>query len=165
MSVKISALPAATALTGTEVFPVVQGGTTKKSTITQVLDAVDTNISNMFGEGFHEPSVFTNSFAQGVTVPGKIWQTGYNGRAIYFRGTIDCSLVTFTPGSYIQAFRLPNAYRPMVTLNFPVFSPNDAVGVCQIQNDGYVYFKNVTGDMAISGIIDMASISYYVDPF
>jgi hypothetical protein len=34
---KISALPAATALTGVEPLPVVQGGSTKKATVTQIL--------------------------------------------------------------------------------------------------------------------------------
>ena len=38
---KVSALPAATTLAGTEVVPVVQGGSSKKATITQLLAGVD----------------------------------------------------------------------------------------------------------------------------
>lgn len=41
---KISALTAASALTGTEVFPLVQSGATKKATINQIIDLVETNV-------------------------------------------------------------------------------------------------------------------------
>ena len=38
MTVKISELTAATALTGAETFPIVQSGTTKKATLSQFID-------------------------------------------------------------------------------------------------------------------------------
>jgi len=161
---KISALPAATAANDADVFPIVQSGTTKKVTIDLLLDAADTRVANTFGEGFHEPSTFTNNFEQHPTIPLKVYVTGFEQKAIYFRGHLDCSLVTFTPGAFSQAFRLPTLMRPVVILYFLVPGLYEAIGLCSVHPDGYVYFKNLTGDLVDSGVIDLAGVNYYIDP-
>jgi len=162
---KISTLPVATTISDSVVFPGVQSGVTKQFSTDLILDSAEARTANTFGEGFHQPSTFYNNFTQHPTTPLKVWLTGFNNKAIYFRGQLDCSLVTFTPNLFIQAFRLPTNTRPTVILQFPVIGNYDAIGICSVHPDGYVYFKNLTGNLLDSGVIDLANVSYYIDPF
>lgn len=164
-NIKISALPSATTINGADLHVIVQGGVTKKISDSVLQNAANANIDNLFGEGYSEPSTFFNGFAQDPTTPLKVVITGHNNKAVYFRGLLDCSLVTFTPGTFVQAFRLPTNARPKVISHFPIIGLYDAIGICAVHPDGYVYFKNLTGDLSTSGIIDLANISFYIDPF
>lgn len=164
-NIKISALPTASAIADANIIPIVQSGVTKTTTVDLLLDAAEARTNNTFGEGYHEPATLTNGFAQDATTPLKVVIAGFNNNAVYFRGLLDCSLVTFTPGVFIQAFRLPTNCRPVVTSYFPVIGLYEAIGLCAIHTDGYVYLRNLTGELLDSGIIDFANIHYYRDPF
>ena len=162
---KFTDLPVATTFGDADQFAAVQGGVSKSYTGDLILDAADARTANIFGEGYHQPFSFTNGFVQHPTTPLRAYVTGFQHKAIYLKGMLDCSLVTFTPGSLIQAFRLPSLFRPLVTMHFPVIGLYDAIGICVIQTDGYVYFKNIVGDLLDSGVIDLANVQYYNDPF
>ena len=81
---KISQLSAATALSGTEVVPVVQGGLTKKATIDQILApasgkginfaAAGGDILNMYDEGTWTPTI------EGTGTAGTATYAARNGR-------------------------------------------------------------------------------------
>ena len=74
---KISQLSAATALAGTEVVPVVQGGATKKATIDQILapasgkgidfSAAGGDILTMYDEGTWTPTITFGGGSTGIT--------------------------------------------------------------------------------------------------
>jgi len=163
---KISQTPSTSTLGSSDLFVVVQGGITKNITSQNVLDtSVTPLIDNTFGEGNVTLSSLSNGFVQDATNPLKVIIAGYNNHAVYFRGKLDCSLVTFTPGSFVQAFRLPSNARPKVISHFPVIGEIDALGICAVHPDGYVYFKNLVSDLTITGVIDLANVNYYIDPF
>lgn len=164
-NIKISALPVATVLNDGDDFPVVQSGVTKQVSADIILDAAEARVANTFGEGLVTLPAFLNAFAQDGTTPVKVIVAGFENKAVYFRGLIDCSAVTFTPGSFVQAFRLPSNARPKVISMFPVVGLYNAIGICAVHPDGYVYFKNVTGDLTDSGLIDLANVHFYIDPF
>ena len=165
MSVKISNLTAATTVADADLIPIVQGGTTKKATLDLVLDQADARVDNTFGEGSSNfSSTLENNFDLPVSNPLKIIIAGYDNKAVYFRGQLDCSLVTFTPNTFIRAFRLNSNARPISNMYFPICSEN-SVAMCKVQSDGYVYIKDVTGDIGADGIIDLGNVSYYRDPF
>ena len=165
-NIKISELPDVSTLTSSDTFPVVQGGVTKEASINKILDLTLAQTATTFGEGAHTPSVFTNNFAQDATTPLKIWLTGFESKHICWSGILDCSLVTFPSNTFVQMFRLPATYyRPTKILYFPVVGLYSAIGLCAVHPDGYVYVKNLTGDLLDSGLIDFSNVSYYVDPF
>lgn len=165
-NIKISALPVATDINEADLHVIVQNGVTKRVTHDIVLDSSEERTDNTFGEGLHVPSVFTNGFQAASTDPLHIIIAGYKNRAVYFRGNVECDLVTFVPGTFTQAFRLPSNIRPKVESTFFVSgSYGGAIGLCKIDVDGYVHFKNVIADLMTQGIITMSSINYYIDPF
>lgn len=166
MSVKISNLPAATVVADADLIPIVQSGTTKKTTVDLILDQSDARVSNTFGEGSASfSSTLENNFSLPGTNPLVVIVAGYNNNAVYFRGTLDCSLVTFSGSTFVRAFRLPSPARPISNMHFTVVSEAEAIGICKVQSDGYVYIKNVTGNLVTSGIIDFGNVSFYRDPF
>lgn len=162
---KITDLPVATTISGSELFEGVQSGTSKQFSADLILDTAETRTANTFGEGLVTLSALENNFALDGTIPLKVIIAGFENKAVYFRGLIDCSLVTFSPGSFVRAFRLPSNARPKIISMFPVIGAYEAIGICAVHPDGYVYFKNLTGDLTSTGVIDCASVSYYIDPF
>ena len=125
-------------------------------------------IDNTFGEGYIQPGTpgipsgtnYFNGFAA-ATPPLRVFVTGYNNRTIFFRGMVDCSGVTFPPGSFVHVFTLTPLARPSVTHNFLVYGLYDAIGAVTIFSNGEVHLKPVVGDLLTSGIVDFSSISYY----
>jgi hypothetical protein len=125
-------------------------------------------IDNTFGEGYIQPGTpgvpsgtnYFNSFAA-ATPPLRVFVTGYNNRTIFFRGMVDCSGVTFPPGSFVHVFTLTALARPSVTHNFLVYGLYDAIGAVTIFSNGEVHLKPVVGDLMTSGIVDFSGISYY----
>lgn len=163
---KIIELPIATTVANGDLHVILQGGITKQVTHDIILDSAELRTDNTFGEGLIVPTVFTNGFQQAATDTLHIIIAGYNNRSVYFRGNLDCSAVTFTPGVFMQAFRLPSNARPKVTSTFFVSgSYGAAIGLCKIDVDGYVYFKNNIEELMVQGIITMSAINYYIDPF
>lgn len=112
---KISQLTAATALAGTEVLPVVQGGTTKKATVDQILapaagkgidfSANGGDVLNQYDEGSWVPTITASS--------GTI--TSYTSSARYTRvGRMVTAVITFkitdvgtASGAVIASLSLP----------------------------------------------------------
>lgn len=163
---KISETPSTSTIGAADLYVIVQGGVTKHITQQNMLNtSVTPLIDNTFGEGSVTLSALSNGFVQDATTPLKVIIAGYNNLAVYFRGRLDCSLVTFTPGSFVQALRLPSNARPKVISNFPVIGENEAIGICSVHPDGYIYFKNLVGDLTTTGVIDLANVHYYIDPF
>ena len=163
---KIIELPIATTVANGDLHVILQGGITKQVTHDIILDSAELRTDNTFGEGLIVPTVFTNGFQQAATNTLQVVIAGYKNRAVYFRGNLDCSAVTFTPGTFTQAFRLPSNARPKVESTFFVSgSYGAAIGLCKIDVDGYVYFKNNIENLMVQGIIIMSAINYYIDPF
>lgn len=71
MSTKVSAIPAASAATGTEAFPVVQGGASRKMTLAQVLTYIRTADFSALGDYADD----TAAAAGGVAV-GRLYRNG-----------------------------------------------------------------------------------------
>lgn len=125
-------------------------------------------IDNTFGEGYIQPgspgvppgNVYYNSFVE-ATPALRVFATGYNGRNIFFRGMIDCSGVTFPPGSFVHVFTLSSNFRPPVVIYSLVYGLYEAIGVVAIFTNGEVHLKPLVGDLQTSGIVDFSSISYY----
>lgn len=125
-------------------------------------------VDNTFGEGFIQPgtpgipsgTTFFNGFASG-TPALRVFTTGYNNRTIFFRGLVDCSSVTFPPGSFVHVFTLTTSARPSVTHSFLVFGLYDAIGVVSVFPNGEVHLKPLVGDLLTSGLVDFSSVSYY----
>ena len=163
---QIHELPTASTIAEADYHIISQGGITKKVTQDVILDSTEIRTDNTFGEGLIVPTVFTNGFQQAATNTLHVVIAGYKNRAVYFRGNLDCSAVTFTPGTFTQAFRLPSNARPKVESTFFVSgSYGAAIALCKIDADGYVYFKNNIENLMVQGIIIMSAINYYIDPF
>lgn len=112
---KISQLTSATALAGTEVVPVVQGGTTKKATIDQILapaagkgidfTANGGDVLNQYDEGYWTPTITASA--------GTI--TSYTSSARYTRvGRLVTAVITFkitnvgtASGAIVASLSLP----------------------------------------------------------
>lgn len=134
---------------------------------TEVQDLVD----NTFGEGFAQPgtpgipsgTTYQNGFAPHTTYPLRVFSTGYNNKMIVFRGMVDCSGVTFTPGSFIHVFTLPAALRPPIQQHFLVVGLYTSIATCAVHPDGKVYLMNgVAGtDVMVNGIVDLSAVCYY----
>ena len=162
---KVTETPLATTVADADYHLLVQGGVTKHISHANILVSTAAQTANTFGEGSHDPSTFTNSFDQHATTPLKVVVAGLDNKAVYFRGQLDCSMVTFTPGSFVSAFRLATICRPKVNSHFLVPGLYDSIAICAIHTDGFVYFQNLVGDVSINGVIDLSTIHYYKDPF
>lgn len=166
---KISALPAATTINDADLEPIVQGGVTKQITHANKMLSVQTLIDSNFGEAYVEPpanpgsTAFSNGFLQPAQNKLRVYGTGYGLQQVFFRGQLDCSAVTFTPGTFMEVFRLTTPLRPKIEMFFPVIGLYDAIGVCQVSTDGRVYLKNSVGDLLDSGLVDFSNISYFVN--
>lgn len=127
-------------------------------------------IDDTFGEGFIQPgtpgipsgTTYQNSFVAHPTTPLRVFATGYNNKMIVFRGMVDCSGVTFTPGTFVQVFTLTALARPPIQQHFLVAGLYGAIGLCAVHPDGKVYLMNgMVGDLLASGIVDFSPVSYY----
>jgi len=111
---KISQLSAATALVGTEVVPVVQGGTTKKATIDQILAPASGKGINFSAAGgdtlsIYDEGTFTPSITSGATSVSYTAQSGnYTriGNMVFFRLNLVMSAATAN-GSAFKVGGLP----------------------------------------------------------
>lgn len=125
-------------------------------------------VDNIFGEGYVQPgspgvpsgTTYSNSFVA-ATPPLKVFITGYNGRLVVFRGMVNCSSVTFPPGTFVKIFTLPANARPAVPQYFTVVGLYDAIGVVSVLANGDVSLKALYGNLLTSGIVDLSTISFY----
>mgnify|MGYP000104816560 CR=1 FL=1 len=118
---KISQLSAATALAGTEVVPVVQGGSTKKATIDQILSpaalkginfAANTPAAGMTSQllNWYEEGTWTPAKGAGVTTVGAFSSTGtYTriGRQVTVRGELSGATSIAIAAANIMVTNLP----------------------------------------------------------
>lgn len=108
---KISALPAASALTGTELIPGVQSSTTKRMTTQAIAD--------LAGGGSWTTATLTNSWVAHADWSGQAPQYRLVGNVVELRGLVE-------DGTLAAAiFTLPSGYRPMLEENFVVASVDD----------------------------------------
>ena len=121
---KISQLSPASALAGTEVAPFVQGGSTKKATVNQILSpAVGNGINfsantptagmtsqllSFYEEGTWTPSFFIASGTTTITSPTNSMRYSRVGRQVTITGNITVSSVS-SPSGNIYIFGLPFA--------------------------------------------------------
>lgn len=129
---KISQLSSATALAGTEVVPVVQGGSTKKATIDQILapasgkginfSAAGGDTLTMYDEGTWTPTVVGTSTAGTATYGLQSGTYTRIGRMVYFQ----CELV-WSGGTGTGNLRIAG-------LPFTCGANNCAVSVGDIEN-------------------------------
>lgn len=119
---KISQLSAATALAGTEVVPVVQGGSTKKATIDQILSpaagkglnfSANSSAAGMTSELFnwYEEGAWTPTITAGSGAITAYTSAGYYtriGRQVFVSGTISISN-NGTGGTSVNISGLPYA--------------------------------------------------------
>lgn len=173
--VKISALPVATTINDVDLLVIVQGGTTK-SILNSVIKA-DTlaavNIAASFAETIHTPVTFQNGFTS-TPISGqrmlRVAAAGYNQKFVQFKGVLNCTSATFAVSNPTEIFTLPVAYRPKVTLQFPVYSLTTvtaggdptATGVVTIVEGGQVYLNVLTGNFQTADVVDFSNINYYI---
>ena len=157
---KISQLTAATALAGTEVVPVVQGGSTKKATIEQILSpaagkglnfAANANAPGMTSEllNWYEEGTFTPTITAGSGAFGTVSATAtYTrvGRLVY----IDFNILISGNGSaagYIKLAGLP--YNASSFRGYGNGAETDAVGFSilaqVIGSTDYVFITKADG--------------------
>jgi len=126
-------------------------------------------IDNTFGEGYIQPgtpgipsgTTYQNGFVAAAS-PLRVFATGYNNKMIVFRGMVDCSAVTFPPGTFVHVFTLTPLARPPIIQHFLVPGLYGAIGLCAVLTDGKVYLMNgMVGDLLASGIVDFSPVSYY----
>lgn len=169
---KILDLPATTLLNDADVLPVVQSGTTKRTTVDMLLDKADVRtaatLSNELSGGFATPS-FLNNFIAGSIQP-KIYTVGFEQRMIFFAGSVDTSLAGVSSTNVPKnMFRLAVAHRPKTEMRFTLATQNNgtftALPVVGITPDGYVTLY--PGNYPYTGTsadINLAGISYFIAP-
>lgn len=126
---KISQLSSATALAGTEVVPVVQSGSTKKATITQILTpaagagvdfsantpaaGMTSQLLNWYEEGTWTPDLLIAGGNTGVTYTSRSGRYTRVGRQVM----VECSIVLSSKGARTGAVRVGGLpYSPSVSL-------------------------------------------------
>jgi len=81
MSTKISALTAASAAAGTEAFPVVQSGNTRKMTLNQVATFLGTALASVFASAAQGTKA--DNAVPAAAVPASATATGSPGQVAY----------------------------------------------------------------------------------
>lgn len=166
---KISALTAATALTGTEVAPVVQSGVTKKATIIQILSpaaggginfSANTPAAGMTSQLLddYEEGTWTPNQGPGLSVVGAFSSAGkYTkiGRA-----------VTVT-GSVVGATSVAVGSGGLIVTNLPFTVSGNAQGAAGTGNvnQGTVVYASNVQLYAMTAITAAASIDFTVTYF
>ena len=115
---KISQLSAATALAGTEVVPVVQGGSTKKATIDQILapasgkglnfSAAGGDTLTMYDEGTWTPVIVGSSSAGAGTYPVQTGTYTRIGDVVYIQLFLVWTAHTGTGNMFIDGLPFPS---------------------------------------------------------
>jgi hypothetical protein len=144
-NLKLSQLPAAAALTGTEALPVVQGGQTR---ITTTAAVADLRKGAWQAFALHAPWVpFGDPFAT----------AGYrkDGGRVQLRGLVKAG----AGGSVICV--LPTAFRPLTQLLFLVGCDLAAPARIDIKSSGDVLVALPTS--GVLGWLSLDSIAFYVD--
>lgn len=127
-------------------------------------------IYNTFAEGYIMPGSpgvppgtnYQSGFVAAAD-PLKVYICGLDSKQVFFRGMVDVSGYTFSPGTFAHVFTLTAPFRPPHTVHFPVVGLYAAIGLVSIQPDGKVYLMNgMVGDLQTSGIVDFSNISYTV---
>jgi len=128
--IKISALPAAGALGGTEAAPVVQGGVTKQAAISQIPTYLNSLASISFGQGFVQITT------TGITAAN--WSILGNGSASFASGGLltisDTGLLTVNGSVMLKPTGEIEIAVPGVGVKMQ--SPNGTVFTLTVDNAG-----------------------------
>lgn len=147
---KISQLSSATALAGTEVVPVVQGGSTKKATIDQILApasgkginfaAAGGDTLTMYDEGTFTPVVEGSSTAGTATYTSQVGRYTRIGNRVMFNLTVVYSGHTGTGNIYITG--LPFTSADIVNADSPMSVYIDGISLTVTNAVQALFFRD-----------------------